>query len=87
MSTEASLTKFHQAFNDYYKLKQQYDNQIEKEVTKLRKDTGLSNKEKHERFNNLKKKCINCGKQGGTILKQDGNILLAKCGNVQKPCI
>ena len=86
MTTEASLTKFNQAFSDYYKLKQQYNNQIEKEVTKLRKNTGLTNKEKHERFNQLKKKCVICGKEGGTIFKQDGNILSVKCGHVQKPC-
>ena len=87
MSTEdSSLTKFNQALGEYYKLKRQYDNQIEKEVIKLRKNTSLTNNEKHEKFKQLKKKCINCGKVGGTIFKQDGNLLLAKCGHTEKPC-
>ena len=51
MSTEVeSLTKFNLALNDYYKLKQQYNKQIEKEVTKLIKTNDLTNKEKHEKF-------------------------------------
>ena len=86
MSTEVSLTKFNQAFSDYYKLKRQYDNQTEKEVTKLRKNTSLTNKEKHDKFKQLKKKCVNCGKEGGTIFKQEGNLLSAKCGHNGKPC-
>jgi len=86
MTTEASLTKFNQAFSDYYKLKQKYDKQIEKEVTKLSNNINLTNKEKHERFKNLKKNCVNCGKEGGTIFKQDGNLLSAKCGHLQQPC-
>ena len=87
MSTEVeSLTKFNLALNDYYKLKQQYNKQIEKEVTKLIKTNDLTNKEKHEKFKQLKRKCVNCGKEGGTIFKQDGNLLSAKCGHMEKPC-
>lgn len=85
-SEQESLTKFNYALNEYYKLKNQYNDKIQKEITKLSKDSGLSNKEKNEKFKQLKKKCINCGRIGGTIFKQEGNILYAKCGNIEKPC-
>ena len=82
------LTKFNDAISTYYKLKHKYDNQIEKEVTKIIKNGNYTNKEKRKQFDKFKqsRKCVNCGNLGGTIFKQDNNILSAKCGHIEKPC-
>ena len=85
MSSEES-TKFNDALNNYYKLKNKYNSKINKEISKLIKNTSLSKKEKQIKLQQLKNKCIICGKDGGTIFKQDGNILIAKCGNLETPC-
>jgi hypothetical protein len=86
MSNDDKLTKFNQAFSDYYKLKSQYDNKNQSEVSKITKNPNLTTKEKQEKFKQFKSKCVNCGKLGGTIFKQEGNLLSAKCGHVEKPC-
>ena len=39
-----------------------------------------------KKFVELKKKCISCGKGDGTIFKQEDNVLIAKCGNINRPC-
>ena len=86
MSIENTMSKFNQALNDFYKLKRQYEDQIQKEISKLRKNTILTTKEKHDKFKQLKLKCVNCGKSGGTIFKLEDSILSAICGNVENPC-
>jgi hypothetical protein len=85
MSLE-EITQFNTALNNYYKLKNNYESTIENGVSKLRKNTSLSKKEKQIKYEEFKKKCIICGKDGGTIFKQDGNFLIAKCGSTEQPC-
>ena len=85
MSFEDS-TKFNEALNRYYILKSKYELTINKEVVKLIKNKILTKTAKQEKFKQLKKKCIICGKEGGTIFNQEGNILIAKCGNLVNPC-
>ena len=77
---------FDAAIDRYYKLKNEYNSAIQKEVKKLTNNELLSSKEKHEKFVGLKKKCISCGKGDGTVFKQEGNILIAECGNVNRAC-
>ena len=77
---------FDAAIYRYYRLKDEYDSAIQKEVKKLANNELLSSKEKHEKFIGLKKKCVSCGKGNGTIFKQEGNILIAECGNIDNPC-
>jgi hypothetical protein len=85
--TKVPLTiSFDEAVNRYYKLKNDYDNNIKKLVNKIINIDALSSIEKHERFLTEKKKCIICGKSGGTIFQQKGNLLIAKCGNDENPC-
>lgn len=81
-----SSSQFDEALNKYYQLKNKYDKSIQKFVDKLRTTPNLSRNEKHQKFIEFKKKCINCGKDGGSIFIQDGNILVARCGHVEKPC-
>ena len=80
------ISKFKEAFNEYYKLKGRYDNQIEKEIAKIRSNQNFSNKEKQDKFKSIKFRCINCGKEGGTIFEQKGNFLSVKCGNAKNKC-
>ena len=81
-----SAPTFKEALNSYYKLKGEYDKNIEKIVGRIAANTMLSPSEKHEKFLTEKKKCIKCGKSGGTIFYQKDNLLTAKCGNVENPC-
>jgi len=80
------IPTFEEAINRYYKLKSDYDQKIQKITDKIIANTMLSSSEKHEKFLTEKKKCIVCGKSGGTIFHQKGNLLTAKCGNLETPC-
>lgn len=77
--------KFQETFDQYYKLKNKYDKTIEKEVAKI-STQNISGREKGEKFKSLKKKCVNCGRAGGTIFSQKDTFLVAKCGNLEQPC-
>tara|TARA_Y100000768_G_scaffold277769_1_gene213160 strand:+ start:11305 stop:12069 length:765 start_codon:yes stop_codon:yes gene_type:complete len=72
--------------NDYYKLKQKYNNGIQKQKNKIMRNPELSLKDKREHIKLLKKVCINCKKPGGTIFSKEDNMLKAVCGNVDNPC-
>jgi hypothetical protein len=91
MSTKLGIgisldNNFDKALTTYYKLKKQYQKQFETEFGKIERMDGLTNKEKHEHFNNMKKKCVNCGNTGGTIFSNKNNTLSARCGHLKNPC-
>lgn len=73
------------AMSQYYNLKQQYENSIQKQKLKIMSNTTLSKKEKRDRFIRIKKKCINCKNPGGTIFTTTGDRLKAVCGSAE-PC-
>lgn len=52
--------------DEYYRLKSKYDNDNEKNKKKILNNKMLSIKEKKVEFKQLKPKCVNCGKPGGT---------------------
>lgn len=52
--------------NEYYKLKSKYEEEKQKNKKEILNNTDLSLKEKKVLFKELKPKCINCGKPGGT---------------------
>ncbi len=52
--------------NEYYRLKSKYNNDNEKNKKKILNNKMLSIKEKKSEFKQLKPKCVNCGKPGGT---------------------
>ena len=52
--------------NEYYRLKSKYDNDNDKNKKKIINNRLLSIKEKKAEFKQLKPKCVNCGKPGGT---------------------
>ena len=77
---------FKDALSTYYQLKGKYENKINKSIQDIALNKSLSKSEKQIAYQNLKKKCINCGKSGGTLFGQTKNMLTAKCGNQEKPC-
>ena len=79
-------------FDEYYKLKNNYDIIIKKEKKNIINDSNLGWKEKKQKFQKYKPKCILCKTPGGTIFsttfdkEQQTRILSAKCGNILNPC-
>jgi hypothetical protein len=52
--------------NEYYRLKSKYDNDNDKNKKKILNNKMLGMKEKKAEFKQLKPKCVNCGRPGGT---------------------
>lgn len=79
-------------FDEYYKRKNEYENEINKYKNRLRIDSGLSRREKAKLFKQFKPKCILCNEPGGTIFKiiydeqKSTRLLTATCGHLVKPC-
>ena len=74
------------ALNNYYKLKNEYEKKHNAKKSKILSNTLLTSKDKKKEIDSLKKKCINCQRDGGSIFKyQDGN-LIALCGILNNPC-
>jgi hypothetical protein len=80
--------------NEYYRLKSKYDNDNDKHKKKIINNKMLSIKEKKAEFKQLKPKCVNCGKPGGTtfasVISKDSKFgkfreLRAFCKAVE-PC-
>jgi len=82
------------AFNEYYKLKNKYESDYNKDKQKIIKNKQMSWKEKRNEYKQLKPKCINCKRPVGTIfsIKHSGNQnddfreLKAICGSLSEPC-
>tara|TARA_B110001450_G_C17549886_1_gene452207 strand:+ start:160 stop:933 length:774 start_codon:yes stop_codon:yes gene_type:complete len=70
---------------EYYKLKNRYENSISKQKNKILKDKELSIKEKKDKINLINKKCVKCKNIGGTIFENKNNTLIALCG-CDTPC-
>lgn len=73
------------AIEKFYKMKQTYDSVIKKARKAVSKDKTLTKEQKRQKLAQMKTKCINCGKQGGTIFTVSSEVLRAQCGNEQ-PC-
>jgi hypothetical protein len=81
--------------NEYYKLKSKYEEENQKNIKKILNNKELSLKEKKNQYKQLKPKCINCGKPGGTtfasVINKNNNVsdqfreLRAFCKAVE-PC-
>jgi len=91
MSISISTTD---AFNEYYKLKNKYESDYNKDKQKIIKNKQMSWKEKRNEFKQLKPKCINCKRPVGTIFSikhsgepnDDFRELKAICGSLSEPC-
>ena len=93
-STSRNAISVNDALNEYYKLKNKYESDFNKDKQKIIKNKGLSWKEKKSEFKQLKPKCINCKRPVGTIFSvkhlgkenDDSRELKAICGSLTEPC-
>ena len=79
-------SKLNDAITQYYKLKEMYEDKINQNKYKIINNPVLTLSEKEKKFKQIKKYCINCKCEGGTIFSNKDGILKAKCGCVSKPC-
>jgi hypothetical protein len=85
----SNLSEVDIKMNEYYKLKNNYENTLNDLKKKILNNNQLSKKEKRQEFLSLKPKCINCKRPGGTIFKnlfEKNRILTATCGIINNPC-
>jgi len=76
-----------QAINEYYQLKNRYEESKKDVIKKIMTDDKGSRKAKIKKVRNAVFKCINCGRDGGSIFeKENVNFLTALCGNTKNPC-
>jgi len=73
------------AIDNYFKLKQKYEKQINEYIKKISKNEALTKKEKQSLFKQFQPKCVNCKKSGGTLFTNKDRVLKAKCGSAE-PC-
>jgi hypothetical protein len=85
------------AINEYYKLKNKYEEENNKHKKRIINDPSLSWREKRSEYQKIIPKCINCKRPGGTIFsskfynkyKKEFNEfrqLKAICGVILDPC-
>jgi len=78
--------------NEYYKLKAKYEGENMKQKKKILNNKNLSWIEKQREFQQLKPKCINCKRPGGSIFSNKFNVntqsreLQVICGVTSSPC-
>lgn len=84
MSTDEEIVN--KSFNNYFKLKSQYENKYEQLKNKIIHNESLTKKQKRDKFLKIKKQCVNCKQEGGTIFTNTNRTLNAFCGNTTNPC-
>lgn len=94
--TDQTIETVDNVVNEYYKLKNKYETEINNNKRIILNNKNLSNKEKRSEFQKLKPKCVNCHRHGGTIFSSrffDSNDkeseyreLKAQCGVISEPC-
>jgi len=75
-----------EAINSYYKLKEKYDQKYNSAKQRIITDVRYTTKEKQQKFRQLKRTCIHCKKDGGSIFTDKDDKLKVVCGNIQDPC-
>jgi hypothetical protein len=73
------------AIDNYFKLKQKYEKQINDYISKIRKNESLTKKEKQSLFKQFQPKCVNCKKTGGSLFTNKDRVLKVVCGSAE-PC-
>lgn len=84
-------TKYLEALDKYYEMKDQYETSINNEKKKIIAIPNLSWKEKRIKYAELRPKCINCGRPVGSVfsckeIDDFERILTAVCGDKENPC-
>tara|TARA_Y100000996_G_scaffold232378_1_gene182878 strand:- start:3194 stop:3955 length:762 start_codon:yes stop_codon:yes gene_type:complete len=71
---------------EYYDLKSKYERRWRHARSKYLKNQKLSSGQKKYYISKLKRVCVNCKQEGGTIFSCNNSTLTAVCGNIQTPC-
>lgn len=92
MTEETTLTPI-EAINEFYRLKNKYENEYYEKYVKPIIRSNKSKREKRVEFSRLPKhECINCKRNVGTIFTITSNAkkyikyFKAKCGDIENPC-
>ena len=97
-NSKQELPSVNDVINEYYKLKEKFESEINKNKKKIINNSTLSNREKRSEYLKLMPKCVNCKRPSkkGTIFSityhpADDNIsehkvFKAICGNLADPC-
>lgn len=73
-----------QEINNFYALKKKYDNKYKKKKQIILNNQNLTLTQKKELVADIKKLCVNCGKEGGTIFNITNKLLSASCNTNNK---
>ena len=68
-------TDFLDKLEEYYKLKNNYETQLQEKKNAILNNDSLNKREKQEKYSKLKIKCINCNKKEGTIFENNQGTL------------
>lgn len=72
--------EYYEQMSDFYKLEKKYSKNLAKIKKKISESTELSRKQKREKIQALRPKCVNCKKPVGTIFEIKRDYLRAICG-------
>jgi hypothetical protein len=93
MAEERQKITPNEAINEYYSLKNKYETLYNEKYIKPILNSNKSKKEKRVEYSRLpKNKCVNCGKNVGTIFtiyqdtKESLRKYIVKCGDLANPC-
>ena len=74
------------AIDNFYRLKQEYHNNVISEQKKIMKNKTLTKQQKKLRLRDIKGKCVNCGSSKGTIFSQtDFSQFTALSSEIKSP--
>lgn len=80
-------SKFLEALQSYFKIKNNYDNALQKKKDKIYKmKNSISLNNRRERIQKIKSNCILCKKPVGTIFSYRNKHYKAICGSTDQPC-
>lgn len=73
------------ALQDYYERKTEYEESYKSKKKDILKQKELSYKKMSSKIQKIDRYCVQCGRKGGTIFKQENRFLIARCG-CEEPC-
>ena len=73
-------------FEKYYKLKSEYFEKNKKRISSIKDDNKLTFKKKNSKIQKMKKYCIQCERDGGTVFEENGRELHAYCNSKTDKC-
>jgi len=73
-------------FEKYYKLKSAYFEKNKKRISSIKDDNKLTFKKKNSKIKKMKKYCIQCERDGGTVFEENGRELHAYCNSKTDKC-